>query len=110
MFSEDKIIVPLEAVLTEVIPKTPQVQRQIKNKNSLRKSLDELFPEQQYDDKDLQKAKDALGLLANEFSIIELKEIVAEINFLVSSWLDDYERKVFNGLTLNELLHEKGGL
>jgi len=110
LFSEDKLIVPLETVLQEVTPKLPQDQKQDKNTNSLKKSLDNLFPEQQYGDKDIQRVKEILGAKAKNFTDAEIRDVVAETQYLISSWLDDFERGIFNGLTLNELLHEKGGI
>lgn len=109
--TEQQITRPLELVLQEVTPKTQSEQLPvIDNTKPIKDSLEALFPEQQYDDKDIQKVKEILGPIANQFSQPELRDIVAETQFLISSWLDDFERGIFNGLTLNELLHEKGGL
>ncbi len=73
-------------------------------------SLEEMFPEQKYEDKDVQKAKQILEEVANQFSPEELKVAVTEIQYLVSTWVDDFEREIFEGKTLRELLHEKGSL
>jgi hypothetical protein len=70
-------------------------------------SLNNLFPEQKYSDKRIKQAKDALGLLAFEFSESELNNMVLEVESLTESWLDEFERQTFDGLTLQELLHEK---
>lgn len=71
-------------------------------------SLNNLFPEQKYSDKRIKQAKDALGLLAFEFSESELNNLILEVESLTESWLDEFERQTFDGLTLQELLHEKG--
>jgi len=71
-------------------------------------TLDQLFPEQEHEEKELKQAKDVLGLLAFEFSDTEIKTIVMEVEYLTDTWLDEFERKTFKGLTLKELLHEKG--
>lgn len=71
-------------------------------------SLNNLFPEQKYSDKRIKQAKEALGLLAFEYSESELENLILEVESLTESWLDEYERQTFNGLTLQELLHEKG--
>lgn len=108
---EEQIATTLELAVNGATPKS--IGQSLSSKESsktIKKSLDQLFPEQQYDDKDIQKVKDILGPLATKFSASELRDIVAETQFLVGSWLDDFEREIFNGLTLNELLHEKGGL
>ena len=71
-------------------------------------SLENLFPEQKYSDKRIKQAKEALGLLAFEYSESELNNLILEVESLTESWLDEFERQTFNGLTLQELLHEKG--
>ena len=106
LISESSIIPSLETILKEATP-SPQKQRSEIPK-TVKDSLDTLFPEQRYEEKNLQKAKDILGVVANELTADQLKGVITEIQYLVDSWLDDYERNVFDGLTLKELLHEKG--
>lgn len=106
LITKSSIIPSLTTILRESTP-APQKQRNEIPK-TIKDSLDTLFPEQRYEEKNLQKAKDILGVVANEFTADQLKSIITEIQYLVDSWLDDYERNVFDGLTLKELLHEKG--
>jgi len=107
--TEDKYITPLVKILDQVTPKPIETPSQPKEPSkSLSKSLDDLFPEQQYDEKVVQEAKKILGVIADEFTPEQLKDAVTEIQYLASTWLDDFERDAFDGLTLNELLHEKG--
>lgn len=56
--------------------------------------------------KDINTAKKVLGASATALREPELKEVVMEIRFLVESWLDDFERKAFEGKTLQEYLQE----
>lgn len=74
---------------------------------STEQSLAQLFPEQKYEERRLKQAKDALGLLGYGLSAIELETVVMEVEFLTETWLDEFERNIFKGLTLQELLHEK---
>lgn len=107
--TENKLVPPL----VEVLESTSPISQSIPPKaisSSLKNSLDNLFPEQQYGDKGIQKAREILGSSAKDLGEDQLKDLINEVNFLVSTWLDEYERGIFNGLTLNELLHEKGGL
>jgi hypothetical protein len=76
---------------------------------SVVQTLDEMFPEQERYGKEIKVAKQILGEVADEFTPEELKNVVVEIQFLCESWLDDFERTVFDGQTLKELLHDKGG-
>ncbi|MEK6846753.1 MAG: hypothetical protein AABY16_01150 [Nanoarchaeota archaeon] len=71
-------------------------------------SLNKLFPEQKREDKQINRAKALLGELANEFTKEDIKDVIVQIQYLAESWLDDFERTIFEGKTLSELLHEKG--
>lgn len=95
--------------LFELLGQTPS--ETVKNtpiSTSVKKSLDEMFPEQTYEEKEIKRAKAALGSLVDELTPEQLKGKVQELQYLANSWLDDFEREIFNGLTLQELLHEKG--
>lgn len=100
--TEEKLIQPLTEVLNAP-------SNSSKPPENIKKSLDDLFPEQVYEEKQLKKAKEILGNIANEFTSEQLRDAITEIQFLATSWLDDFERGIFDGLTLQELLHEKGG-
>lgn len=111
LIPEERIITPLVEVLNEATPKPvsePPTPGPVTK--TLEQSLDELFPEQKHEQKDIQKAKETLGSLAAEFSPEQLKDTIVEIKYLCESWLDEFERQIFKGKTLAELLHEKGGL
>lgn len=111
LITEEQIITPLIEVLDEVTPKSEGIPNKSEPITpALRQSLDELFPEQKFDDKDVQKAKEILGALTSEFTAEQLKGTIIEIQYLAESWLDDLERDIFQGLTLKEVLHEKGGI
>ena len=95
-------------VLKKQAKSSPQVRQSVRVSPLAKHSLDELFPEQEYEEKAVKRAKEILGLLSDEFTAEQLKDVVAEVQFLVSTWLDDFEKNIFDGLTLQELLHEKG--
>lgn len=105
IISKDKITTPLINVLNSEGPTRPGIKH---SSRSIKESLDILFPEQQYEDKSIQRAREILGKVANEFSKEQLEEVVAEIQYLIASWLDDYERSILGNRTLNEFLHERG--
>ena len=77
------------------------------HKFSTKETLDLMFPEQLREEKELIKVKLILGDLASGYSTQEFKEIVTEIQYLADSWLDDFEKSIFKGETLLELLHDK---
>lgn len=105
---EEKIVAPVFEVLESITPGSEAAREPI-DSATFKKSLDDLFPEQQYDEKRIQKAKEVLGKTADEFTPNELKDAVNVMQFLAESWLDDFEKKIFKGMTLKEVLHEKGG-
>lgn len=112
LISEQQLLIPEENYITplkEVLNTSSQYHIESRH-TPLKQSLDTLFPEQVYDEKTVQRTKDILGTLASEFSAEGLKDTITEIQFLTESWLDDFEKKIFDGSTLKELLHEKGGV
>jgi len=54
--------------------------------------------------KDIDEAREILGDSVKDFSDDDLKDKLVEMLFLIESWLDEYERKVFKGKTINEML------
>lgn len=105
--TQDKVTESMSKALTEVLPEKTAVAG--KPTQDLKKSLDDLFPEQQYEEKNMQQAKQILGAIADKFSNEQMQSLVSEILYLTESWLDDFERETYNGLTLKEFLHERGG-
>ncbi len=51
----------------------------------------------------VEEARKILGKTAEELSDEQLQEEMAKIRFLAESWLDEYERSIFEGKTLNEI-------
>jgi len=105
---EEQIVAPL----TEILERVPSrnLHTPVNESKAISQSLNELFPEQEIEAKNLKRAKEILGDLAKEFSDSELKDVVAQVEYLAESWVDDFERDVFGGLTLKEVLHERSKL
>lgn len=66
--------------------------------------LNQLFSDQDKQQKEIQEAREILGDSAKDLSDSEVYDLVNEVQFLVDSWLEEYERKVFDGKNLDELL------
>jgi len=47
---------------------------------------------------------DEIAMLSDE----ELQIYLAEFQYLVTAWVDEYEKSVFNGKTIREVLQEEG--
>lgn len=58
------------------------------------------------DEIDIEKAKLILGDAVKKMNDDQLKDACVEMRYLVETWLDDYERLIFEGKTLRELLGE----
>jgi hypothetical protein len=111
LITENKYIPPLVEVLSETAPKENNISHSSGEiSQSLNQSLNSLFPEQQFEEKDVQRVRKILGRRVFNLSQEQIKDIAVEVQYLATNWLDEFERKIFNNLTLNELLHERGGL
>ncbi|MDQ3098836.1 MAG: hypothetical protein M3Q44_03750 [bacterium] len=64
-------------------------------------ALNQMFPEQLHEDKTVQKVKEILG---EKYTTEDVKTLIASFEYLIANWLIEYERKVFNNMTLKELL------
>ncbi len=66
--------------------------------------LNQLFTEQDQQQRDILEAREILGDSAKDLSDSEVYDLINEVQFLVDSWLEEYERNVFDGKTLDEFL------
>ncbi|MFA5933199.1 MAG: hypothetical protein WCV81_02945 [Microgenomates group bacterium] len=74
------------------------------SQKSLEESLNTLFPTYKEETK-LQKAKRVLGgEIVSEVTDEQLEIFLTEVQFLLDSWLDSFERTIFDGLTLKQIL------
>lgn len=55
---------------------------------------------------EVEQTRATLGNIAKKLSDEALKDTYVEIQYLVESWLDEYERSIFDGKTLQELFEE----
>jgi len=72
---------------------------------SLESTLNSILPTQTEETNAL-KTRKQLGETAKALSDEQIECIAAEFQFLANTWLDEYERDVFDGKTLKEVLHE----
>ncbi|OGE31909.1 hypothetical protein A2631_02185 [Candidatus Daviesbacteria bacterium RIFCSPHIGHO2_01_FULL_44_29] len=71
----------------------------------IQKSLESIFPEE-YQQTRVSKARQTLGSSAESYSDIQIETLVTDFEYLASAWLDLFEREIFNGKTLKEVLGE----
>ncbi len=67
--------------------------------------LNGIFPKQS-EENNVIRTKRLLGKTAENISDEQIGIIVTEFQFLIDTWLDEYEKGVFNGMTLKEILNE----
>jgi hypothetical protein len=68
--------------------------------------LNSVFPQQSEENK-ITRTRRILGETAKTISDEQVECITTEFQFLIDAWLDEYEKEVFNGMTLKEVLNEK---
>ena len=56
---------------------------------------------------ELAEAREKLGDLVKDMTDEQLRNQVASMKYLSESWLDDFEKSIFDGKTLNEVISEK---
>ena len=74
------------------------------DKQGVYDQLTQFFNEQDHQRKTIEEAREILGESASSLSDEQVFDLVNEIQYLADTWLEEYEKKVFNGKTLNELL------
>lgn len=57
-------------------------------------------------EKELAEAREKLGEVAKNITDEQLRDQVAAMKYLSESWLDDFEKTIFDGKTLNEKLSD----
>lgn len=67
----------------------------------LANTLSKMFPEQEHENKTVQRTKQILG---DKYTTVEVKSMIASFEYLINTWMEEYEKKVFDGKTLRELL------
>lgn len=92
-----------EGLNTSIRPPTAPYSLNIEV-NSLNNLLHTLFPENRAEDKEFLKVKQILGEKGKELTSEQVKDLMTKVQYLVQSWLDEYERQIFKGQTLQELL------
>ncbi len=88
---------------SHVIPKSNIAQNP---QASLETMLTSMFPQQSEENK-IAKTRRILGQTANTLSDEQIECVTTEFQFLIDGWLDEFEKNVFNSMTLKEVLNEK---
>ena len=68
-------------------------------------AINQIFPLQSEENKTLRMRK-ALGESAKSLTNEQIETVAVEFQFLIDSWMDEYEKDVFSGKTLKEVLND----
>lgn len=74
-------------------------------KSPLEVTLSTMFPEKEQENK-VRRARRVLGESVSKVTDEQLGSDLSNFEFIVNSWLDVFERNVFGGKTLKDLLKE----
>ncbi len=77
----------------------------VEHAKTLEKTLPRIFPEKEEETR-IQKARLIMGEDIKNLSDEDLEVYLTEFQYLIDSWLDEYEKQVFNNKMLKELLME----
>lgn len=72
---------------------------------SIQTAIQRIFPDKQEETR-LVLTRRIMGETVAALSDHDLEVFVTEFQFLIDSWLDEFERSIYNGLTLKQLLME----
>lgn len=77
----------------------------VSGNKSIENTLSQIFPTKR-DENNLQRARRMLGDIAIDLSDQELEPFLTQFEGLLDSWLDEFEKKIFDNKTLIQLLKE----
>jgi len=78
---------------------------QFNPQQSVETAINNIFPLASEENKTLRMRK-ALGETAKLLPDEQIETITTEFQFLIDSWMDDFEKEVFSGQTLKEVLND----
>ena len=85
---------------------TPQkIPNSYNPQQSIEAAINNIFPLVSEENKTLRMRK-ALGNTAQSLSNEQIERVTTQFQFLIESWMDEFEKEVFSGLTLKEVLNE----
>ena len=98
--------IPLKGIIP---PSAAKEHRQVhlgeSPQGSLENAIARIFPSAQ-EENDVQKARRMLGEIVQDVPDADLKVFVTEAQYLISYWFDSFEKSIFDGSTLKQILKE----
>lgn len=72
---------------------------------NIESTLKVIFPEQA-EERKISQTRKILGEVASSLSDEQVVNLISEFQFLIDTWLDEFEKDMFGGKTFKELLNE----
>ena len=72
---------------------------------SIESALQNIFISNQEENR-IQKARKIMGVKIDSLTDEEIAIYLTEFQYLIDTWMDEYEKKLLNGKTLRETLNE----
>lgn len=66
--------------------------------------INNVFIDRNAQEKSIQEARDILQIPEGLYTDTQVQDLVNEVEFLVESWLDEFERNTYDGKNLDELV------
>ncbi len=71
--------------------------------SSVEAAINNIFPQQQ-DETKVSRLKKILGKSGEQLSDDQIQTLATDFEFLIESWLDSFEKQIFQGMTLEDML------
>jgi hypothetical protein len=98
---EYKSELPLnESITTSSLPSSSNIQRE---SQGIYDQINNYFSEQDQQQKTVQEAREILGESAANLTDEKVYDMVVGMQYLVDTWLEEFEKDVFDGKTLKEI-------
>ncbi|HUD45172.1 MAG TPA: hypothetical protein VMR41_06515 [Patescibacteria group bacterium] len=98
--AELPLFASLETVTTPVKQTT-----ELNPRAPLEKAINSIFLDQSEENKII-KTRKHLGEIGKAFSDEQVECIITNFQFLIDTWMDEYEKDVFNEMTLREVINK----
>ncbi len=86
------------------LQESPNISPSLSNQIGAYDQLNQFFVDQNQEQRSILEAREILGNEAKNLTDDQVCGLLNEIQYLVDSWLEEYETTVFDGKTLDELL------
>lgn len=105
MLQQQMELLPTAGTALAVVPQatSEKIPAPIVKDRSLEDAMMRIFPKSQ-DEARLEQARRIMGDEVKALSDAELTEHLAQFQYLIDQWLDEFERQAFEGRTLRQLI------